>query len=119
MRYMELEAAIAEVMTNKPFNLVHDERQIRKMMQLKESLDQRMGCVIVGPSGCGKSTLWRILQAALEKTGQKVITHVMNPKSMPRQRLLGEMDPDTRYATGMLVSMLACRGHPAGADVFW
>ncbi len=45
---MELEAAIAEVMTNKPFNLVHDERQIRKMMQLKESLDQRMGCVIGG-----------------------------------------------------------------------
>ena len=43
---MELEAAIAEVMTNKPFNLVRDERQIRKMMQLKESLDQRMGCVI-------------------------------------------------------------------------
>ena len=51
----------------------------------------------VGPSGCGKSTLWRVLQAALEKTGQRVITHVMNPKSMPRQRLLGEMDPDTRY----------------------
>jgi dynein heavy chain 2 len=48
LRYMELEAAIAEVMTNKPFNLVHDERQIRKMMQLKESLDQRMGCVIGG-----------------------------------------------------------------------
>ena len=46
MRYMELEAAIAEVRTNKPFNLVHDERQIRKMMQLKESLDQRMGCGI-------------------------------------------------------------------------
>ena len=59
---MELEAAISEVMTNKPFNLVHDDRQIRKMMQLKESLDQRMGCVIVGPSGCGKSTLWRVLQ---------------------------------------------------------
>lgn len=36
-------------------------------------------------AGCGKSTLWRILQAALEKIGQRVITHVMNPKSMPRQ----------------------------------
>ncbi len=96
LKYAELEAAIAEVMTNKPFNLLRDEKQIRKMMQLKESLDQRMGCVVVGPSGCGKSTLWRILQAALEKTGQRVITHVMNPKSMPRQRLLGEMDPDTR-----------------------
>lgn len=51
LKYAELEAAISEVMTNKPFNLVRDERQILKMMQLKESLDQRMGCVIVGPSG--------------------------------------------------------------------
>jgi dynein heavy chain 2, cytosolic len=42
-----------------------DETQVRKMLQLKEALDQRMGCVIVGPSGCGKSTLWRVLQAAM------------------------------------------------------
>lgn len=30
---------------------VEDAAQIKKMIQLKESLDQRMGCVIVGPSG--------------------------------------------------------------------
>ena len=60
--YEELEAAIREVLSNKPFNLMYDEVQVRKMLQLKESLDQRMGCVIVGPSGCGKSTLWRVLQ---------------------------------------------------------
>jgi dynein heavy chain 2 len=30
------------------------------------------------------------------KCGQAVITHVMNPKSMPRERLLGRMDLDTR-----------------------
>ena len=35
----------------KPFFLVEDAAQIKKMIQLKESLDQRMGCVIVGPSG--------------------------------------------------------------------
>ena len=55
------------------------------MLQLKEALDQRMGCVIVGPSGCGKSTLWSILRQAMIKCGQAVNTHVMNPKSMPRQ----------------------------------
>lgn len=55
------------------------------MLQLKEALDQRMGCVIVGPSGCGKSTLWSILRHAMIKCGQAVNTHVVNPKSMPRQ----------------------------------
>merc|ERR1711871_1025985 len=73
-----------------------DEGQIQKMLQLKESLDQRMGCVIVGPSGCGKSTLWRVLRDALQLTGQVVKIYVMNPKSMPRVRLLGHMDLDTR-----------------------
>jgi dynein heavy chain 2, cytosolic len=63
----ELEAAIREVMKEKPFYLVEDHGQVKKMIQLKESLDQRMGCVIVGPSGCGKSSLWRVLKAALVK----------------------------------------------------
>ncbi|CAM9131219.1 unnamed protein product, partial [Ectocarpus sp. 4 AP-2014] len=94
----ELEEAIREVMTAKPFFLEVNDAQasVRKMLQLKEALDQRMGCVIVGPSGCGKSTLWSILRHAMIKCGQAVNTHVVNPKSMPRQRLLGHMDLDTR-----------------------
>ena len=92
IRYAELEAAIQDVMTKKPFELEFDHGQMRKMLQLKESLDQRMGCVIVGPSGCGKSTLWRVLKAAMVKLGTKVVTYVMNAKSMPRERLLGPMD---------------------------
>ena len=96
IRYEQLEAAMKEVMTSKAYNLAFDEGQIQKMLQLKESLDQRMGCVIVGPSGCGKSTLWRVLRDAMQLTGQVVKTYVMNPKSMPRVRLLGRMDLDTR-----------------------
>ncbi|OWZ22446.1 Dynein heavy chain [Phytophthora megakarya] len=73
--------AIREVMTNKPFFLQVDDLQIRKMLQLKESLDQRMGCVVL------------------------VKTHVMNPKSMPRERLLGHMDLDTReWEDGVLTA---------------
>ncbi len=99
----ELEEAIRLVSSEKPFHLVEDNDQIRKMMQLKESLDQRMGCVIVGPSGCGKSTLWRVLKSAMIKCGKHVVTHVMNPKSMHRERLLGHMDMDTReWADGVL-----------------
>ena len=99
----ELEAAIQQVIKEKPFHLVEDSAQIKKMIQLKESLDQRMGCVIVGPSGCGKSTLWRVLKAAMMKCGKRVVTHVMNPKSMHRERLLGHMDLDTReWSDGVL-----------------
>jgi dynein heavy chain 2 len=99
----ELEEAIIQVMKEKPFFCVEDAAQVKKMIQLKESLDQRMGCVIVGPSGCGKSVLWRVLKAAMIKCGQPVVTHVMNPKSMPRERLLGHMDIDTReWADGVL-----------------
>lgn len=95
----ELEVAIRKVMQSKAFSLSPDETQICKMLQLKEALDQRMGCVVVGPSGCGKSTVWRVLKAALIERGQAVQVHVMNPKSMPRQQLLGEMDLDTREWT--------------------
>ncbi|KAF4324411.1 hypothetical protein G195_002224 [Phytophthora kernoviae 00238/432] len=97
--------AIRDVMTSKPFFLEVDELQIRKMLQLKESLDQRMGCVVVGPSGSGKSTVWQVLQQALIRCGQLVKTHVMNPKSMPRERLLGHMDLDTReWEDGVLTA---------------
>jgi dynein heavy chain 2 len=90
-------------MKEKPFYLVEDPSQVKKMIQLKESLDQRMGCVIVGPSGCGKSSLWQVLKAAMIKCGQPVVTYVMNPKSMHRERLLGHMDMDTReWADGVL-----------------
>lgn len=70
VRSAQLEAAIREVMASKAFGLEFDEGQLRKMLQLKEALDQRIGCLVVGPSGCGKSTLWRVLQAALVKCGE-------------------------------------------------
>ena len=44
--------------------------QVKKALELQEQLRQRMGVVVVGPSGAGKSTLWRMLRAALGKTGK-------------------------------------------------
>ncbi|XP_061575223.1 dynein cytoplasmic 2 heavy chain 1 isoform X3 [Cololabis saira] len=77
--------------------------QLKKAMELNEQLRQRMGVVIVGPSGAGKSTLWRMLRAALNKTGKVVKQYTMNPKAMPRQQLLGHIDMDTReWADGVL-----------------
>lgn len=51
--------------------------QVKKTLELNEQLRQRMGVVIVGPSGAGKSTLWRMLRAALSKTG-KVVSKRLN-----------------------------------------
>uniref|UniRef100_A0A7N9ATV1 Cytoplasmic dynein 2 heavy chain 1 n=1 Tax=Mastacembelus armatus TaxID=205130 RepID=A0A7N9ATV1_9TELE len=77
--------------------------QLKKALELNEQLRQRMGVVIVGPSGAGKSTLWRMLRAALSKTGKVVKQYTMNPKAMPRQQLLGHIDMDTReWADGVL-----------------
>lgn len=84
MRSAQLEAAIREVMASKAFGLEFDEGQLRKMLQLKEALDQRIGCLVVGPSGCGKSTLWRVLQAALVKCGESFVCQLLHSLSLHR-----------------------------------
>ncbi|CAL8361611.1 unnamed protein product [Merluccius merluccius] len=77
--------------------------QVKKALELQEQLRQRMGVVVVGPSGAGKSTLWRMLRAALGKTGKVVKQYTMNPKAMARRQLLGHIDMDTReWADGVL-----------------
>jgi dynein heavy chain 2 len=55
-----------------------------------------MGVVLVGPSGCGKTTIWKVLKRCYEKMSIPLKTYLMNPKSMPRQQLLGHMNNDTR-----------------------
>merc|ERR1712098_673663 len=70
-----------------------------------EASKQRIGIIIVGPSGSGKSTLWRALKKANEILNKNIVVHAMNPKSMSRKQLLGEMDPDTReWSDGVLTT---------------
>ena len=64
-----------------------------------------MGVVLVGPSGCGKTTIWKVLKRAHERLGLVVKTHIINPKSMPRSQLLGNMNNDTReFSEGVLTA---------------
>lgn len=64
-----------------------------------------MGVAIVGPSGCGKTTMWKVLKMAFEKMNRQIVTHIMNPKSMPREQLLGQMNHDTReFQDGVLTA---------------
>lgn len=94
--------------------LVFNPGQLAKVLQLREALTQRVGCVVVGPAGTGKSTLWRVLVAALRRTGTRVGVHVVNPKAMPRDRLLGHTDGDTREWTD---GVLTAAARAATADV--
>jgi len=101
--YEDLENALRKSLEEA--HLTYSESQIAKMLQFHEASRQRMGVVLVGPSGCGKSTIWRLVQQAYEKLGQKMSVHVMNPKSMPREKLLGHMDVDTReWSDGVLTA---------------
>lgn len=61
--------------------------QIKKVLELHEQLQQRMGVVIVGPSGSGKSTLWKVLKKSLINLGQAVKCYIVNPKSMPKTQV--------------------------------
>ncbi|KAG5501524.1 hypothetical protein JKF63_03353 [Porcisia hertigi] len=92
--YKELEVAVANAVEE--LGLQSIVAQQKKVLQLYEALQQRTGVVLVGPSGSGKSTLLRILRKALQLMQISVPLHVMNPKAMPRHRLLGYMDADTR-----------------------
>lgn len=94
IEYMKLRPAIEDAIHELGLQLV--EPQIQKILQLYEALQQRMGVVLVGPSGSGKSTLLRVLRNAMMRLGTSVPLYVMNPKALPRQQLLGHMDPDTR-----------------------
>lgn len=70
---------------------------VRKTLELDEQLKSRLGVVILGDTGVGKTTVWRVLKAArLKASRQAVKTVIINPKALPRQRLLGCIDDDTR-----------------------
>jgi dynein heavy chain 2 len=92
--YADLESAIRGALDE--LHLLQVDTQIKKILQLNEALHQRMGVVVVGPSGCGKTTMLNVLHLAHKKLGQTVVRHVMNPKALEREKLLGHMDHDTR-----------------------
>jgi len=104
VKYEDLTKSIAE--TLRELNLHFVERQVAKVRQFYEAVRQRMGVVLVGPSGCSKTTIWKVLRAALRRLGQEVKVHILNPKSVNRTELLGNMNNETReFVDGILTSL--------------
>lgn len=101
--YDDLKKALAQVFAE--HKLIFNNIQLKKTLEIYEQLRQRMGVVVVGPSGSGKSVLWRMLKEALIRTGKMIKTYVMNPKAIPRNKLLGSIDVDTReWTDGVLTA---------------
>ena len=99
--YDELNNALMDAYSDLHYEFI--ESQFKKVLQFYEACRQRMGVVLVGPSGCGKSAIWKLLKAAYTKLKQEVVIYIINPKSMPRNLLLGQMNHDTgEYSYGVL-----------------
>ena len=103
--YEELHQAIKE--SYEELKLVYMDSQVEKIFQFYEACNNRMGVVIVGPSGSGKTTICKVLSHALKKLGRSLKTHILNPKSIDRNFLLGYMDIDTREWTDGILTMAA------------
>ncbi|OTF83616.1 hypothetical protein BLA29_008859, partial [Euroglyphus maynei] len=100
----QLNDSLVEIMENcfNENNLIHNEYQMEKILQLYEQIQTRFGVVLIGPSGSGKTTIWQMLRRSLEQMSSStnksrlIDVIVINPKSMPRSRLFGYIDDDTR-----------------------
>ncbi|XP_031838829.2 dynein cytoplasmic heavy chain beethoven isoform X1 [Nomia melanderi] len=82
-----------------------------RCIQLNDQLKSRTGVAIVGPAGSGKTTIRKLLCDALTKIGETVVEFHMYPGAMPKSRLLGRVDPQTReWKEGLLSSVVASAG---------
>lgn len=98
--------------------LEFDDFLLTKVIQLKEILKERIGCIISGPSCSGKSVIWEMLRASNMKAGMTVKIEVLSPKSMAKEDLLGGLDCDTReWKDGILIS--AARNAATSDSNYW
>ncbi|RUS77140.1 hypothetical protein EGW08_015096 [Elysia chlorotica] len=81
---------------------------VEKVLQLYQITLLHHGLMMVGPSGSGKSTAWRVLLQALERLeGAEGVAHVIDPKSISKEALYGNMDPNTReWTDGLFTHVL-------------
>lgn len=97
---VHLRQAILEACSKE--NLYESEYFIEKVHQLYETLQVRLGTMIIGETMSGKSSIRKILETALSILEEKsllnemrAITTVINPRSMTNQQLYGRFEATT------------------------
>lgn len=84
---------------------------VSRCIQLNDQLRSRTGVAIVGPQGSGKTLVRTMLAEALAKLGQTVKQFVVYPGAVPKSKLLGKIDPQTReWKEGLLANALSSAG---------
>ena len=80
-----------------------------KVLQLYQITNIHHGVMMVVHSS-GKSTAWRTLLRALERVGDKTegVAHVIDPKSISKDQLYGNLDPNTREWQDGLFTFTFC-----------
>jgi DNA replication protein DnaC len=79
---------------------------IEKIVQLKQALNQRTGCIILGKVNSGKTFLWNALKKAMISCGESITSFAFNPKGLPRNQLFGKLDSDTGDWTDGVITAL-------------
>ncbi|XP_051159645.1 cytoplasmic dynein 2 heavy chain 1 [Leptopilina boulardi] len=87
------------------------ENLISRCLQLNDQLQNRTGVAIVGPPGSGKTLVRKLLAEAFAKIGQPIVQIVVYPGAMPKSKLLGKVDSQTReWKEGLLANGVASAG---------
>ncbi|XP_064623935.1 cytoplasmic dynein 1 heavy chain 1-like isoform X3 [Lineus longissimus] len=81
---------------------------VQKVLQLFQITQLHHGLMMVGPSGSGKTVAWKVLLKALERLeGVEGVAHVIDPKSISKEALYGNLDPNTReWTDGLFTHIL-------------
>ncbi|KAF7378965.1 hypothetical protein HZH66_015199 [Vespula vulgaris] len=92
---------------------------VEQCIQLRDQLKSRTGVAIVGPPGSGKTTIRKLLAEALSKIGEPVDQCLIYPGAVPKSRLLGRVDPETReWKEGLLSSAVITAGEASTWIIF-
>ncbi|XP_047369553.1 cytoplasmic dynein 2 heavy chain 1 isoform X1 [Vespa velutina] len=92
---------------------------IDQCIQLYDQLKSRTGVAIVGPPGSGKTIIRKLLAEAMSKIGEPIDQCLIYPGAVPKSRVLGRVDPETReWKEGLLSSAVITAGESSTWIIF-
>lgn len=100
----DLQKSLMEICESKGWQ----EDLVNRSLQLNDQLKSRTGVAVVGPPGSGKTLVRKLLAEAFVKMGQSINQIVVYPGAVPKSKLLGKVDPQTReWKEGLLANGVA------------